>query len=105
VSGAPFADRAFLRASPRNSMSRRTDAFFSGGFIGDGSGCGQPLSKSKGQVVDHIGLSYPDLDAVMAHLKASGVPILQGPYKLADARALMIEDLDGLGLELVEVKP
>lgn len=70
-----------------------------------GPGNDQPLSKSKGQVVDHIGLSYPDLDAVIAHLKATGVPILQGPCKLADTRAVMIEDLDGLGLELVEVKP
>ena len=53
---------------------------------------------------DHIGLAFPDLDAVIAHLKATGVPILSGPYKLADTRAVMIEDMDGLGLELVEVK-
>ena len=70
-----------------------------------GAGNDQPLSKSKGQVVDHIGLAYPNLDAVIAHLKATGVPILSGPYKLADTRAVMIEDLDGLSLELVEVKP
>jgi hypothetical protein len=70
-----------------------------------GQGNDQPLSKSKGQVVDHIGLAYPNLDVVIAHLKATGEPILQGPYKLADTRAVMIEDLDGLGLELVEVKP
>lgn len=69
-----------------------------------GAGNDQPLSKSKGQVVDTVGLSYPDLDAVIAHLKATAVPILRGPYKLADTRAILIEDLDGLSLELVEVK-
>jgi hypothetical protein len=55
-------------------------------------------------VVDHIGLAVPNLDAVVAHLKATGIAILTGPYKLAETRAIMIEDLDGLGLELVEVK-
>lgn len=69
-----------------------------------GAGNDQPLSKSKGQVVDRIGLSYPDLDAVIAHLKATGVPILSGPYKFADTRAILIEDMDGLSLELVEKK-
>lgn len=69
-----------------------------------GAGNDQPLSKSKGQVIDTIGLAYPDLNPVIAHLKATGVPILKGPYPLADTRAILIEDLDGLSLELVEVK-
>jgi hypothetical protein len=70
-----------------------------------GPGNDQPLTKSRGQVVDHIGLAYPDLDAVIADLKATGIRILEGPYKLAETRAVMIEDLDGLSLELVEKKP
>lgn len=69
-----------------------------------GPGNDQPLSKSKGQVVDHIGLAYPDLDAVIAHLKSTGWPIQRGPYKRGDTRAIMIEDMDGLSLELVEKK-
>lgn len=69
-----------------------------------GPGNDQPLSRSRGQVVDHVAYSYPDLDAVVAHLKAKRVPILQGPYKLADTRAILIEDLDGLALELIEGK-
>jgi hypothetical protein len=68
-----------------------------------GSGNDQPLTRSRGQVVDHVGLSYPNLDAVIAHLKETGVPILQGPYKFGNTRAIMIEDLDGLGLELIEM--
>jgi hypothetical protein len=68
-----------------------------------GNGNDQPLARSGGQVVDHVGLSYPNLDAVMAHLKETGVSILQGPYRFGDTRAIMIEDLDGLGLELIEM--
>ncbi len=69
-----------------------------------GPGNDQPLARSRGQVVDHIGLAYPDLNPVIAHLKAKGVPILEGPYPFAGTRAVMIEDLDGLALELVEIK-
>jgi hypothetical protein len=55
-------------------------------------------------VVDHIGLSYPSLDPVIARLKATGVRILEGPYKFADTRAVLIEDPDGLAFELIEGK-
>jgi hypothetical protein len=67
-----------------------------------GPGNDQPLTKSRGQVVDHLGFTYPNLDAVIAHLKSRNIPILEGPYKLGDTRAIMIEDLDGLALELIE---
>jgi hypothetical protein len=40
----------------------------------------------------------------MAHLKATGVPIVEGPYAFGDTRAILIEDLDGLALELIERK-
>jgi catechol 2,3-dioxygenase-like lactoylglutathione lyase family enzyme len=69
-----------------------------------GPGTDQPLTKSRGQVIDHLGFTYPDLDAVIAHLKDRKVPILEGPYKLGDARAILIEDLDGLALELIEAR-
>jgi hypothetical protein len=39
----------------------------------------------------------------MARLKVTNVP-MQGPYKFGDTRAIMIEDPDGLGLELIEMK-
>ena len=46
--------------------------------------------------MDHVGLSYPDLEPVMAHLAAAGIPIVEGPYPFGETRALLIEDLDGL---------
>lgn len=69
-----------------------------------GPGNDQPLSRSRGQVVDHIGLTYPDLDKVIAHLRATNVPIAQGPYKFGDTRAVLVEDPDGLAFELIEAK-
>ena len=69
-----------------------------------GPGNDQPLTKSRGQVIDHLGFAYPSLDAVISHLKARKVPIIEGPYKLGDTRAVMIEDLDGLALELIEAR-
>lgn len=69
-----------------------------------GPGTDRPLARSRGQVVDHVGLAYPDLDAVLARLRAGNVPIVQGPYTFADTRAVLIEDPDGLTLELIEAK-
>jgi beta-lactamase superfamily II metal-dependent hydrolase len=69
-----------------------------------GPGNDKPLVPTRGQVVDHMAFTYPDLDVVMQHLKATSVPIAKGPYKFGDARAIMIEDLDGLALELIEMK-
>jgi hypothetical protein len=69
-----------------------------------GPGNDQPLVRSRGQVVDHIGLTYPDLDAVIAHLKRTNVPIIEGPYRFGDTRAILVEDLDGLAFELIDGK-
>jgi beta-lactamase superfamily II metal-dependent hydrolase/catechol 2,3-dioxygenase-like lactoylglutathione lyase family enzyme len=70
-----------------------------------GPGGDQQLAPSSGLVVDHVALAYPDLDAVIAHLKATGVPITKGPYAFGSTRAIMIQDLDGLSLELIEMRP
>ena len=70
-----------------------------------GEGNDQPLVRSRGQVVDHVAFSYPDLDLVLTHLAAAGVPIVEGPYAFGETRAILIEDLDGLALELIEMRP
>ena len=67
-----------------------------------GAGGDQPLAPSPGQVVDHMGLSYPDIGPVITHLEAVGIPIVEGPYPFGDGRAIRIEDLDGFALELIE---
>ena len=62
----------------------------------------RPLVPSRGQVVDHVAIAYPDLDLVLAHLEARGVPILEEPYSFGETRAVLIEDLDGMAIELIE---
>ena len=70
-----------------------------------GEGNDTPLVPSRGHVVDHVALGYPDLDRVLTHLAATGVPIVEGPYAFGETRAILIEDLDGLALELIEMQP
>jgi len=62
------------------------------------------LVPSRGQVLDHIGLTYPDLDKHLPRLRREGVKILEDIHKWSDTRAAMIEDLDGLAIMLIERK-
>jgi hypothetical protein len=62
------------------------------------------LVPSRGQVLDHIGLTYPDLDTHVPRLRREGVKILEDIHTWGNTRAAMIEDLDGLAIMLVERK-
>jgi catechol 2,3-dioxygenase-like lactoylglutathione lyase family enzyme len=64
----------------------------------------EPLVSSRGQMQDHIGLSVADLDAWIAKLAGEGVRFLEGPYRLGETRAVMIEGPSREAIELVEVK-
>lgn len=64
----------------------------------------RPLAPSPGHLIDHVGLSVPDLDAWIGKLKSEGVTFLRQPYKIGDARAVMIEGPSHEAIELVEVK-
>ena len=63
----------------------------------------EPLASSLGQLQDHIGLNVADLDGWVAKLRDEGVSILDGPYRLGDSRAVMIEGPSREAIELVEV--
>jgi catechol 2,3-dioxygenase-like lactoylglutathione lyase family enzyme len=63
-----------------------------------------PLAPTRGRLMDHVGLSVPDLDAWAAKLTAEGVRFLEQPHRLGDTRAFMIEGPSREGIELVEVK-
>jgi catechol 2,3-dioxygenase-like lactoylglutathione lyase family enzyme len=65
---------------------------------------GRPLAASSGHLMDHVGLSVPDLDAWIAKLKSEGVAFLRQPYKIGGTRAVMIEGPSHEAIELVEVK-
>jgi catechol 2,3-dioxygenase-like lactoylglutathione lyase family enzyme len=71
-----------------------------------GTRCGreQKLVSSRGQVLDHVAFSVESFDALYAALRRDGVKVLEPPHAFGDTRAFMIEDPDGLAIEIVERK-
>ena len=65
-----------------------------------------PLVSSRGHVVDHIAVSYPDVAAALERLRKSGVKVLEEvhPFGNSNLRAAMIEGPDSIAIELVERK-
>lgn len=70
--------------------------------VGDRCGRGQRLVPSRGQALDHVAFAVEGLDTLVARLRRNGVTVLEGPYAFGTARAFMIEDPDGLAIELIE---
>lgn len=68
-----------------------------------GTRCGrdQKLVPSRGQVLDHVAFSVEHFDALYAQLRRDGVKILEPPHAFGDTRAFMLEDPDGLAIEIV----
>jgi len=71
-----------------------------------GTRCGheQKLVPSRGQVLDHVAFSVDHFDALYANLRRDGVKILEQPHAFGETRAFMLEDPDGLAIEIVERK-
>ena len=66
--------------------------------------CGrdQPLVRSRGQALDHVAFVVADFDALLDRLRLARVNVLEGPYRFGETRAFMIEDPDGLAIELID---
>jgi catechol 2,3-dioxygenase-like lactoylglutathione lyase family enzyme len=64
----------------------------------------KPLAPTRGQMMDHVGLSVANLDAWVAKLKGENVRFLEQVYKVGDYRAVMIEGPSREAIELIEVK-
>ena len=64
----------------------------------------RPLVSTRGHLVDHVALGVAGLDRWIAKLRAEGVQMLEGPYTIGDARAIMIEGPSREALELVETQ-
>jgi len=73
--------------------------------VGDRCGREQKLVPSRGQVLDHVAFVVDDFDALYAKLTRAGVKVLEQPHAFGDTRAFMIEDPDGLSIELVAARP
>src|SRR5204862_4497357 len=65
-----------------------------------------PLVSTRGHVVDHIGVSYPDVGAELERLRKSGVKVLEELHRFgnSDARAAMFEGSVSIAIELIERK-
>jgi len=72
--------------------------------VGTRCGSDQKLVPSRGQILDHVAFSVENFDALYAKLRRDGVKILEPPHAFGDTRAFMIEDPDGLSIELVDVR-
>jgi catechol 2,3-dioxygenase-like lactoylglutathione lyase family enzyme len=60
------------------------------------------LVPTRGQPLDHIAFTIKDFDARVAHLRRRGVKFLLDPYQFGESRAVMIQDPDGLAIELID---
>ena len=72
--------------------------------VGERCGRDQKLVPSRGQVLDHVAFAVDDFDALYAKLRRDGVKVLETPHPFGETRAFMIEDPDGLAIELVAVR-
>ena len=61
------------------------------------------LVSTRGHVVDHIAVSYPDVAAALDRLRKSGVKVLEELHRFGkgNAQAAMIEGPDSIAIELV----
>ncbi|MCZ6853156.1 MAG: VOC family protein [Gammaproteobacteria bacterium] len=63
---------------------------------------GAELSGTTGRAIDHLGWSFPDLDAAAVDLKARGVKFTMEPRPYRNLRIAFIEGPDGVSIELVQ---
>ena len=64
----------------------------------------RPLVSTRGHLADHIALSVANLDTWITKLGGEGVKMLEGPHKVGDARAIMIEGPSREAIELIEIR-
>ena len=64
----------------------------------------RPPAASRGHLLDHIALTYPDVPAAVERLAAQGVTVLEGVHRFGNTarRAALIEGPDAIAIELVE---
>jgi len=72
--------------------------------VGDRCGRDLPFVPSRGQVLDHVAFTVSDFEALLERLRRARVKILLEPYAFGDTRAILIEDLDGLAIELIAAR-
>lgn len=66
--------------------------------------CGRdhPLVPTRGQALDHIAFSVHNFDELYTKVRGDGVKVLYPPHEFGETRAFMIEDPDGLAIEIID---
>ena len=105
--GWPSLERIGTLRQPSGSVrfGNGTMSFYPRQCVSVRCGAEQRLVPSRGQALDHVAFTVDSLDALYGSLRAAGVRVLRGPYRFGDTRAVMIEDLDGLSVELIQSRP
>jgi catechol 2,3-dioxygenase-like lactoylglutathione lyase family enzyme len=105
--GWPALEPAGTIRQPQGSVrfGNGTMSWYPRQCIGTRCGREQKLVPSRGQVLDHVAFEVDDFDALYERLRRDGVRILEAPHSFGDTRAFMIEDPDGLAIELVAARP
>ncbi len=62
------------------------------------------LASTRGQTVDHIGLSVHDLRATVERLRKEGVTVLEDIHQWSETLAALIEGPDHMALELIQAE-
>lgn len=103
--GWPSLERVGTIRQPTGSVRHANGsmAWYPRQCIGGRCGRDQPLARSRGQVLDHVAFGVRDLEAMHERLRRAGVRIIEPLHPFGDTRAFMIEDPDGLAIELVQL--
>ena len=62
------------------------------------------LVSTRGHVIDHVAISYPDVEKELARLKGMNVRVLEDIHNFGDTtlKAAMVEGPDAIAIEFVE---
>lgn len=103
--GWPSLEPAGTIRQPRATVVHANGSMSSYPRQCDSSRCGSdaPLAPTRGQVIDHLGLTVESVEAWHAWLSDRGVPVVEPPHDIEEGRAFMIEGPDGLAIELVQL--
>ncbi len=102
--GWPSLERIGTIRDPRGTVrfGNGSMSWYPRQCVGTRCGGDRPFARSRGQVLDHVAFTVRGLNGWLERLRAAGVTILEEPYAFGDTRAFMIEDPDGLAIELIE---
>ena len=102
--GWPSLERVGTIRQPSGAVrfANGTMSWYPRQCVGDRCGRDLPFVPSRGQALDHVAFTVSDFAGLLERLRRARVKILAELYAFGDTRAILIEDPDGLAIELIE---